>query len=61
MQSELIDLLINVFVYSLIAITAIGSGFMFLINFADEIKGIENQFSQFNKKGDKLFLETGIV
>ena len=61
MQSELVDLLINIFVYSLIAITTIGSGFMFLINFSDEIKVIENQFSQFNKKGDKLFLETGIV
>lgn len=60
MQSELINLILNIFVYSLIAITAIGSGFMFFINFSDEIKDIESQFSQFNKKGEKLFLETGI-
>lgn len=61
MQSQLIDILINAVVYSMMAFTFIGSGILFAINFAEEIKSIENQFNQFNKKGDKLFLETGIV
>jgi uncharacterized membrane protein YdcZ (DUF606 family) len=61
MQTQLINIINNALVYALMAFT-VGSTFVLLfMSFAEEISDIEKQFSQFTKKGEKLFLETGIV